>query len=193
MKAQTVLVLGALLLVACGGQPVPEQNARGQEEVPELTLNLPDGDDCSCAGEQENFTFLERGLAALDQGAYLDALQYFQSYQRIEESEQADLEAGIAIAYLSILPDSPIYDRDAARESYAALRMKPTDGVKLHKDLQMMKDSLESFVDLYDQIDSLKATNSELRAELEKREQAIKRLRDLTLGRESEPAGLLGN
>ena len=193
MKAQIALVLGALLLVACGGQPVPEQNAESQGDVPELTLNLPAGDNCSCGTEQENFTFLERGLASLDEGAYLDALQYFQSYQRIEDSEQANLEAGIAIAYLGILPDSPIYDREAARESYAALRMKPTEGVALHEDLQLMKISLETFLDLYDQIDSLKNTNSELRAELEKREQAIKRLRDLTLGRESEPAGLLGN
>ena len=56
-----------------------------------------------------------------------------------------------------------------------------------------MQHSLETFLANHRQIEQLKATNSGLRAELEKREQAIKRLRDLTLGRESEPAGLLGN
>ena len=193
MKTQTVLVLGALLLVACSGQPVPEETSSTENEVPLITLNLPDNGDCSCGPEQENFTFLEKGFNALGEGAYLDALQYFQSYQRIEDSEQANIEAGIAIAYLSILPDSPIYDRDAARDSYSKIRTQLDDDVVLQKELQSMRDALESFLDLYDQIDRLKATNSDLRAELEKREEAIKRLRDLTLGRESEPAGLLGN
>jgi hypothetical protein len=193
MKTQMVLVLGALLLVACSGQPVPEEELPPEEEVPELTLNLPANGDCACGPEQENFTFLEKGINSLGERAYLDALQYFQSYQRIEDSEQANLEAGIAIAYLSILPDSPIYDRDAARESYSKIRQDLNGDVVLNKDVQLMRDAMESFLDLYDQIDRLKVSNSDLRTELEKREDAIKRLRDLTLGRESEPAGLLGN
>ena len=56
-----------------------------------------------------------------------------------------------------------------------------------------MRHSLETFLDNYQLIEQLKNSNGSLRAELEKREQAIKRLRDLTLGRESEPEGLLGN
>lgn len=192
MKAQTLLVLGALLLVACGGQPVHEENASSEEDVPELNLNLPSG-GCQCAEQQDNFTFLERGLLSLEQRDYLEALQHFQNYQRIEKTDLANLEAGIAIAYLSILPDSPIFDRDAARDSYSDLRKSITQETVLNRDVELMHDSLESFLDLYGQIDRLKKTNADLRAELQKREEAIKRLRDLTLGRESEPAGLLGN
>ena len=65
MKTQTVLVLGALLLVACGGQPVPEEMPPTEEDVPELTLNLPANGDCDCGPVQENFTFLEKGFNAL--------------------------------------------------------------------------------------------------------------------------------
>ena len=65
--------------------------------------------------------------------------------------------------------------------------------MKLHTEVQLMQSSLDSFLDMYTQVDRLKQTNGSLRAELEKREEAIKRLRDLTLGREPEEAGLLGN
>ncbi len=184
-----------MMLVACGGQPEREQTAvaeQGAEPVPELTLNLP-SNDCACQEVQDNYTFLERGLQSIDERSYLEALQYFQRYQRIEKSELAAVESGIAIAYLSILPESPIFDREAARESYMDLKPRVTDAMKLHTEVQLMQSSLDSFLDMYVQIDRLKQTNGSLRAELEKREEAIKRLRDLTLGREPEEAGLLGN
>ena len=192
MKVRSLLILGALLLVACSGQPARDDSTTAEEDVPELTLNLPSG-GCECAGQQETFTFLERGLNSLEQRDYLEALQHFQNYQRIEKTDQAKLEAGIAIAYLGILPDSPIFDRDAARDSYSELRKGINQETVLNRDVELMHDSLESFLDLYEQIDRLKKTNADLRVELQKREEAIKRLRDLTLGRESEPAGLLGN
>ena len=190
--ARTLLLSLALLLAACGGQPQRDAAATEQEELPELNLNLPAG-DCVCDNPQANFTFLEKGFNALEEGAYLESLQYFQRYQRIEKTDLAQVEAGIAIAYLSILPDSPIYDRDTARDSYMPLRGLVTEDMKLHSEVQLMQASLDSFMEMYDQIEQLKETNGSLRSELEKREQAIKRLRDLTLGREPEPAGLLGN
>ena len=183
------------MLVACGGQPEREQAsapADGAEPVPELNLNLP-GSECVCQVKQDNYTFLERGLQSIDERAYLEALQYFQRYQRIEKSELAAVESGIAIAYLSILPESPIFDREEARESYTELKPRITEDMKLHTEVQLMQSSLESFLDMYTQIDRLKQTNGSLRAELEKREEAIKRLRDLTLGREPEEAGLPGS
>ncbi|MDJ0879045.1 MAG: hypothetical protein QNI86_10565, partial [Halieaceae bacterium] len=112
----TITIALALLLVACGGQPQREQVAApetAEEEVPELNLNL-NGSDCACQPAQDNYTFLERGLQSIEERAYLEALQYFQRYQRIEKSELAAVESGIAIAYLSILPESPIFDREAA-------------------------------------------------------------------------------
>ncbi|MEE4190038.1 MAG: hypothetical protein V2I66_00580 [Halieaceae bacterium] len=191
----TLTIALATLLIACGGQPEKEQVAAAEtagEDVPELNLNLP-GPDCACQVEQDNYTFLERGLQSIEERAYLEALQYFQRYQRIEKSELAAVESGIAIAYLSILPDSPIFDRDAARDAYTRLQPRITDDMKLHTEVQLMQASMDSFLDMYTQVDRLKQTNFSLRAELEKREEAIKRLRDLTLGREPEAAGLLGN
>ncbi len=181
-----------LLLAACASQPSGESAAAEGEDLPELNLNLPTA-DCSCDNPQGNFTFLEKGFNSLEEGAYLESLQYFQRYQRIEKTEMADIESGIAIAYLSIIPDSPIYDRDAARQSYPPLRDRITEDMKLHGEVQLMQDSLDSFLKMYDQIEQLKETNASLRVELDKREQAIKRLRDLTLGREPEQGGLLGN
>ena len=191
----TLTITLAALLVACGGQPEREQVNSAEtagEPVPELNLNLP-GSDCACKIEQDNYTFMERGLQSMDEGAYLEALQYFQRYQRIEKSELATVESGIAIAYLSVLPESPIFDRDAARETYSELQPRITDDMNLHSEVQLMKLSMDSFLDMYTQVDRLKQTNGSLRVELEKREEAIKRLRDLTLGREPEEAGLLGN
>lgn len=176
-----------LLLGACGG--APERDAREQpaaEPVPELTLNLPPP-GCDCAREQRNYTFLEKGFNALEEGEYLESLRYFQNYRRIEKTPAATVEAGIAIAYLSILPDSPIFDREAARESYARIRKDMDPKLELHGEILLMRDSLETFIDMQRQIDRLGQNNSNLRAELEKREAAIRRLRDLTLGRQSEP------
>lgn len=159
--------------------------------MPELTLNLPQA-DCSCDEEKRDYTFLEKGFKALEAGEYLESLQYFQRYQRIEKTATANTESRVAIAYLSILPDSPIFDREAAVESYTRLRRDTDVDRDLHGKIQIMRDSLETFIAMEHQIDQLKSGNSELRDELKQREAAIKRLRDLTLGREPEPGGLLG-
>lgn len=185
-------VILTLLLGACGGSPEREQSAVESEPVPEITLNLPQT-DCKCTEEERDYTFLEKGFNALEAGEYLESLQYFQRYQRIENSPTADVEARIAIAYLSILPDSPIFDREAARESYTRLRPSVDDELDLHGEILLMQASLETFIDMQQQIDRLRLSNKNLQEELQKREAAIKRLRDLTLGRRPEPAGLLGN
>ena len=190
IRSTLILLLGSSLL-ACGGQPEQPSDSAVQEPVPEITLNLPSS-DCLCEVEQTDYTFLEKGFNALTQREYLESLQYFQRYQRIENTELADKEARIAIAYLSVIPDSPIFDRDAAQKSYSELRNSLSEDDDLHAEILMMRDSLETFLDMYNQIERLKQSNGSLRAEVEKREEAIKRLRDLTLGREPEPAGLLG-
>lgn len=191
MTSRILACLTCLLLTACGGNPERSPDPAAPEPVPELTLNLPHS-DCSCQQEQQDYTFLEKGFRALEAGEYLESLQYFQRYQRIEKTASADTEARIAIAYLSILPESPIFDREAAAASYADLRRDANGDLELQEKILLLRASLETFLELQQQVDRLKLSNSNLRLELEKREDAIKRLRDLTLGRESEPAGLLG-
>ncbi len=183
----------AVLLGGCGSTPEQEMQRDPDEPVPEITLTLPQSRaECQCTGKKQDYTFLEKGFNTLEAGEYLESLQYFQRYQRIEKTATADAEARIAIAYLSILPDSPIFDREAAAESYARLRRETEPDLELHGKILIMRDSLETFFDMQRQIDQLKQGNRGLRKELQKREAAIKRLRDLTLGRESAPVSLLG-
>lgn len=175
-----------VLLQACSSTPATQQSAAesAPEAVPELTLNLPEqAQDCACVvTEEADYTFLDKGFNALVAGDHIEAVQYFQRYQRLESSPQANWEAGIAIAYDSMLPDSPFYDPAAARTAYGNLKDQQVGGVPIHTKALMMRDALETFVAMEQQISDLKSDNALLRQDLEKREEALKRLRELTLG-----------
>jgi hypothetical protein len=160
------------------------------ETVPELTLNLPENpEDCVCqAAEAVDYTFLEKGFSALVAGDHIEAVQYFQRYQRLESSPQSDWEAGIAIAYDSMLPRSPFYDPGAARKAYEALRGSQIEEAAVHDKVLMMRDALETFVAMDREISKLESDNGTLREDLAKREEALRRLRELTLGqKEARP------
>jgi hypothetical protein len=109
-------------------------------------------------------------------------VQYFQRYQRLESSPQSDWESAIAIAYVSILPRGPFYDPEAAREAFRKLRKVDTDEWELHETSQFMRQVLANFLTMYRHIDDLESANATLKADLEKREDALRRLRELTLG-----------
>lgn len=179
------MVTLTLWLGACAApRPVePERPARAPEDV-ELTLNLPaENDDCMCvqAPMEDDRTFLERGMQTLAAGEYVEAVQYFQRYQRLEDTPLAQWEAEIAIAYASMLPASPFYDVDAARDAYTDLQAREPQGAKHHA-IVLMQQALESFVLMERHIEDLENRNGMLEDDLEKREQALKRLRELTLG-----------
>lgn len=175
-----------LLLQACSSAPATQQSApeSAPEAVPEITLNLPEqAQDCACVvTEEADYTFLDKGFNALVAGDHIEAVQYFQRYQRLESSPQANWEAGIAIAYDSMLPDSPFYDPAAARTAYGKLKDQQVGGVPVHTKALMMRDALKTFVAMEQQINDLESDNALLRQDLEKREEALKRLRELTLG-----------
>lgn len=182
----------ALLLAACVTAPdaseVPEaEPVAASDEVPapapELTLNLPTREQCQCQPSPErDLTFLERGYAALSQGDTVAALQHFQRYKRLETAPAAQWEADVAIAYLGMLPDSPLYDHDAAELSYQALARRLLPDMQVHSSALLMRDSLAAFALLNRHIADLESTNATLKEDLEKREEAIRRLRELTLG-----------
>ena len=188
----------ACLLQACATSAPPEPASETQppaqsqpqpQPVPELTLNLPKQKDCICkeAEESRDYTFLEKGFDALVVGEYIEAVQYFQRYNRLEDTPESDWETGIAIAYISMLAQSPFYDPEVARKSYRRLKKKYGDNLDLHEMTLMMRDSLETFVGMERKIEKLQADNATLRKELEKREEAIRRLRELTLGQKGAP------
>ena len=158
----------------------------GPQEVPELTLNLPEQQDCTCVvTEQADYTFLEKGFSALVAGEHIEAVQHFQRYQRLESSPQAAWEADIAIAYDSMMPSSPFYDPGAARKSYTRLKSEQVEGAQVHEKVLLMQDSLDIFVAMELQLSTLKGENVVLKEELEKREEALKRLRELALGQKA--------
>ena len=181
------LGLASLLLVlqACAQTPeevaVPASSA--PEEVPEITLNLPDGEPCNCVEEiSADYTFLEKGFSALAAGDHADALEHFRRYRRLESSPEANWEAGIAIAFLKSLGDSPYHDAEEARKSYRDLVKEDWQSMELHEQTLLMRQSLENFRDMDRENIDLKKSNKSLQEDLEKREEAIQRLRELTLG-----------
>ncbi|MBN7796051.1 hypothetical protein [Parahaliea mediterranea] len=186
-----MLLAAAGLLQACATAPDAEMEAAVSEQpqaVPELTLNLPrQREDCRCVvdaaeTESRDLTFLERGYAALARGEHIDAVQYFQRYQRLESSPEADWEAAIGIAYVSMLPGSPFFDPEAARTSWGSLEAAYSGSMQVHEQSLLMRDSLEAFMLLDRHITALEASNATLQEDLAKREEALKRLRELTLG-----------
>lgn len=152
------------------------------DAVPELTLNLPKGNCICVADDQPDYTFLERGFIALIEGDHIEAVQSFQRYQRLEESPEAQLEAAIAIAYVSTLSKSPFYDPVEARKANRKLYKKLKPGMEVHPKILLMRESLETFGVMQHHIVNLEASNATLAEDLRKREVALKRLRELALG-----------
>lgn len=186
-STRLLLIACFCLLQACASTPSPDQVATAT--VPELNITLPE-ENCLCVVEEEDsadYTFLERGFTALLKEEYIEAVQYFQRYQRLETSSEANWEAAVAIAYVSTLSKSPFYDPSDARKTYRRLRKQLTDDMEVHEKTLLMRDSLETFAVMQRHIDDLRSTNGTLREDLKKREEALKRLRELALGQPVAP------
>ncbi len=179
-----VCVLLLTLLIGCSNNPPAyrKKPAERVKPVPELNLNLPSDEEACLQPSPEDRSFLERGFASMDAGDHLEALQYFQRYQRTEQGEAGRLEARIGIAYLIFIPASPVHDLRAARTMYRELRNVDIDEAELHIETVIMRDAMEAFHQLEGQISDLHARNRVLSDNLEKREEALKRLRELTIG-----------
>tara|TARA_R110002124_G_scaffold76532_1_gene205022 strand:- start:1347 stop:1952 length:606 start_codon:yes stop_codon:yes gene_type:complete len=179
------------LLQACATAPDTAAPADAASEkpprgpVPELTLNLPDQskEQCDCTAQASvDRTFLEKGFTNLAAGDYREAVNYFRRYQRLESSPGVDWEANIAVAYVKMIPQSPYYNWRAARESYLRLMRKQPTGVQLHEQIVLMRDMLAILSDLHVRINDLQSENEAVTENLEKREEALRRLRELMLG-----------
>jgi tetratricopeptide (TPR) repeat protein len=158
------------------------------EPEPELTLNLPGSQsaDCNC-GVQVKVTpsLLEKGFAALAARDYREAVNYFRRYQRLEASPGVDWEANIAVAYVKMIPESPYYNWRAARDTYQRLMRDVPQGVTLHEQIVLYRDTLAILINLHTQINDLQSESAALSESLEKREEALRRLRELTLGQKA--------
>ncbi len=183
-----------LMLQACAttppaaNQPVVQPVATARKPVAELTLNLPEQAAATCPCNPANppagvdRTFLDKGFTALAAGDHEEAVNYFRRYQRLESSPGVDWEAGIAVAYDKMLPASPYYNWRAAREDYLRLARDKPKGIQVQEQILLMQEALAVLSDLHTQINDLQKEKDVLAENLEKREEALRRLRELTLG-----------
>ena len=171
---------------AASAESTVEAAAPGPAEPkPELTLDLHP-EECACEAElmPPALTSLDKGFKAMSTGDYVEAVQHFKRHRKRQDTPTASWEAGIGIAYASMLTNSPLYDAEAARKSYRRLKKQTVAEMRPrpHQQSILMAEALETFVVMDRHIADLENTNATLKEDLAKREEAIKRLRELTLG-----------
>ena len=81
-----------------------------------------------------------------------------------------------------MLPDSPYYNWRAAADAYRRLMRRVPEGAELNQQVLILRKTLAVLVQLHTYIDQLQSDKDDLNESLEKREEALKRLRELTLG-----------
>ena len=163
-----LLFLSALLLLAsCAG--LPPDSASGSTEQSgsdQSSASERDPGVCQCPGESPSDLFM-LGLQALSQGDYVAAGERFEEHA-LSGGEQAPKEAAAGQALIDTLSEHSIERESAVGEV--------SDRAVLIDLVLVLIAGLEQ------QIANLGAENAALSADLEKREEALKRLRELTLG-----------
>ena len=183
------LVLFSIILIsACVSKPTENGHMNNNEVSSQLNQGENEFTTKPMKLGGKNISWLEQGFKALADGNHISAVQFFQSYSRVNNTLAADWEASIAIAYVSMLPGSPFYDMKAVRISYTQLSAWSIDDSSVNSQIVLMRDALEAFVSLHRELKDLERDNELLEATLAKRESALRRLRELTLGQQREAA-----
>ena len=183
------LVLFSIILIsACVSKPTENGHMNNNEVSSQLNQGENEFTTKPMKLGGKNISWLEQGFKALADGNHISAVQFFQSYSRVNNTLAADWEASIAIAYVSMLPGSPFYDMKAVRISYTQLSAWSIDDSSVNSQIVLMRDALEAFVSLHRELRDLERDNEFLEATLAKRESALRRLRELTLGQQREAA-----
>ncbi|NND67998.1 MAG: hypothetical protein HKN19_10455 [Halioglobus sp.] len=183
LRLGTATLLSVLLLgCAVAPQTSVDATTTTPDEQPDLSLNLPDNSVAPCPDDSAPASLLDRGFSALIEGRHVEAISLFKRHKKSDDSRVAAWEAGIAIAYDSMLSQSPFFDPADARAAFARLGAVPPVGRPAHENSLMMRDALATFSALLDRIAQLRGDKAALVDDLAKREEAIKRLRELTLG-----------
>lgn len=169
---QSVLFFAAFsLLSACATPPEPEV-AEAPPPEPELNLNLPDPSvqascDCNALAAEENY--FDRGVRALAARDYQQARRYFERHRQ-EGGDEVQREADVGIAFVTLMSEAVSTDSSTS--------------IGVDERAEVMILALAAVQTLEGRIQALDALNRALSKDLEKREEALKRLRDLTLGQQ---------
>ena len=163
----------ALTVLVASGCATPESEApKPEPAVSAAALNLPDpltADDCDCdelAVVEENY--FDRGVRALAARDYDQAATYFERH-RDSGNTEAQREADVGIAFVTLMSEASI----VTEESVAS-------GIDERAEVMIL--ALAAVQTLEGRLEALDALNQAISQDLEKREEALKRLRDLTLG-----------
>ena len=161
----------AALLSACAGAPDQEHDSAHVSDS-QVTLNIPDPQslsNCDCEALVDvNENYFDRGVRALAAREYDQAMDYFQRHRK-EASEEAQREADVGIAFVTLMS-----------EAVSSGGASDSSGVDERAEVMIL--ALAAVQTLEGRIQALDTLNKGLSKDLEKREEALKRLRDLTLG-----------
>ena len=156
-----------LLLSSCALQPSDSASGNVEQSGSDQSLaSERETGVCQCSGDSPSDLFM-LGLQALSQGDYLAAGERFQEHA-LSGGEQAPKEAAAGQALIDTLSEHSIERESAVGEV--------SDRAVLIDLVLVLIAGLEQ------QIANLGAENATLVADLDKREEALKRLRELTLG-----------
>lgn len=167
------ITLALLLSTGCA-MPAPDPKPQAAVDTRDIQLNLPEpaavpaACDCEPAVAVEENDF-DRGIRALVARDYTQARVYFGRH-RDSGDTGASREADVGLAFVALLDESA----DAL----------PATAPGADERAEMMSLAMALVESLEGRVDALNAVNAMLEENLAKREEALKRLRDLTLGQE---------
>ena len=167
------VLAGILLVTGCATPEAPD--AAPDAESDAVELNLPDPSvaepDCNCeelllpVAEENNF---DRGVRALAARDYEQAKIYFERH-RASGGSEAQREADVGIAFVTLMSETSLVSDEQG-----------SSGVDERAEVMIL--ALAAVQTLEGRLEALNAINEALSKDLEKREEALKRLRELTLG-----------
>jgi len=175
-----LLLIAIMLMVGCASKSFENSRHHSMNASHDSHLNEK---ECMALSDSAA-SFLEKGFQALAQGEHISAAQFFQSHAWQKETAVSSWEASIAIAYMSMLPGSPFYDMEAVRDSYNKMNIWSIDDSTINYQIILMRDAIDAFVSLNLRLIDLERDNDLLEDNLAKRESALRRLRELTLGQQ---------
>lgn len=158
-----------LTLIGCASSPVPEPEPILDSQINlHLPIDEPDDFSCQCVvAPSENY--FDRGVRALAARDYPQAKIYFDEH-RVSDAEDAEREADIGLAFVALLS----LEVSENHPAYSA------SGIDERAEVMVL--ALAAVTVLEDRLKALTALNQALSTDLERREDALKRLRDLALG-----------
>ena len=160
--------LSALFVLSgCSLQPSDAASGVDQSGSDQSTVTDLEASECQCRSDSPNDDFM-LGLQALSHGDFAAAGQHFKEHA-LSDREQAPKEAAAGQALANTLAQYPVGE-DSSTADEATNRAMLIDLV------------LVMIAGLEQQISDLSVENAALAVDLEKREEALKRLRELTLG-----------